>query len=195
LVLHGLRAFPEELTMFQRRKKRHMGRRFLDFLWPKTGWRRASIYMAYRIKRIPDTPHNIAAGFACGAAISFTPFVGFHFVLAALAAWIIRANIMASAIGAATVGNPWSLPFICAGIYSLGNWMLGRKATFGSLSEFSMTSIFDNILEILMPMIIASFPVALVVWVFFFFPLRNIVAGYQAHRRYKIEKTRQNPRP
>jgi hypothetical protein len=35
--------------------------------------------------------------------------------------------------------------------------------------------------------------VALVVWVFFFFPLRNLVASYQARRRYKIEKTRQDP--
>jgi uncharacterized protein (DUF2062 family) len=179
--------------MFQRRKKRHMGHRFLRFLWPKAGWRRTSIYMAHRIKRIPDTPYSIAAGFACGAATSFTPFLGFHFVLAALAAWIIRANIMASVIGTAAVGNPWTLPFICAGIYNLGNWMLGRKASAGSLSELSMISIFDNIWEIFMPMMIAGFPVALVVWVFFFFPLRSTVAGYQARRRYKIEKTRQDP--
>jgi uncharacterized protein (DUF2062 family) len=179
--------------MFQRRQKRRIGHRFLEFLWPKAGWRRASIYMAHRIKRMPDTPYRIAAGFACGAAVSFTPFVGFHLVLAALAAWIIRANIMASAIGTVTVGNPWILPFIYVGTYNLGNWILGQKATVGSLSELSMISIFDTFWEIFMPLMIASFPVALMVWAFFFFSLRSIMAGYQAHRRYKIEKTSQDP--
>lgn len=180
--------------MFQRRQKRHAGHHFREFLWPRAGWRRVSIYMAHRVKRMPDTPYSIAAGFACGAAMSFTPFVGFHFLLAALVAWVIRANILTSAIGTA-VGNPWTFPFIWAGIYNLGNWMLGREAGDAPMPELSMTNIFDNFWEVFLPMMIAGFPVALVVWALFFFPLRRAVAGYQAHRRHKIETKRKGSQP
>ena len=180
--------------MFQRRQKRHVAHYFREFLWPRAGWRRVSIYMAHRVKRMPDTPYSIAAGFACGAAMSFTPFVGFHFVMAALMAWIIRANILTSAIGTA-VGNPWTFPFIWAGIYNLGSWVLGREVTDTPVPELSMTNIFDNFWEVFLPMIIAGVPVAVLVWVLSFFPLRRAVAGYQAHRLHKIEKSRQDSEP
>ena len=180
--------------MFLRRQKRHISHHFREFLWPQAGWRRVSIYMAHRVKRMPDTSYSIAAGFACGAAMSFTPFVGFHFVMAALVAWILRANILASAIGT-TVGNPWTFPFIWAGIYNLGIWMLDREATAAPLPKLSMTNIFDNFWEIFLPMMTAGLPVALIVWALFFFPLRRAVAGYQAHRRHKIGKNHQEPKP
>ena len=45
--------------------------------------------MTHRIKRLPGTPQSIAAGVACGVAASFTPFIGLHFVLAALFAWLV----------------------------------------------------------------------------------------------------------
>ncbi|HJO88912.1 MAG: DUF2062 domain-containing protein [Alphaproteobacteria bacterium] len=177
--------------MFQRRQKRHIGHHLREFFWPRAGWRRVSIYMASRVKRMPDTPYSIAAGFACGAAVSFTPFMGFHFVLAALIARIIHANILASAIGTA-VGNPWTFPFIWAGTHNLGVWVLGRQAVTESLPTLSMANIFDNFWEVFLPMMTAGIPVALVVWVIFFFPLRRAVAGYQARRRHEIEKKRRD---
>jgi len=61
--------------------------------------------------------------------------------------------------------------------------------------KLSMTSIFDNFWEVFLPMMIAGIPVAVLVWVLFFFPLRRAVAGYQAHRLHKIEKSRQDSEP
>lgn len=168
----------------------------LLFFWPAAGFRRAGRYMMHRLSRLPGTPYSLAAGFACGAAASFTPFVGLHFLFAALIAWVIRADVLASAIGTA-IGNPWTFPFIWVWLYNLGNWMgfgdddvnvleLNFPKIFGQLIEALLSADFSTVADIagpvLWPMFIASLPSALFVWVFFYFPLRRIVKSYQ-HRR------------
>ena len=75
----------------------------------QNGLKRTLKYWLHRISRIPDSTYAISAGIAFGASISFTPFVGLHFILAGLLAWVFRANIIASAIGT-IVGNPWTFP-------------------------------------------------------------------------------------
>ena len=113
--------------MFDRRDKLDAFQRVISFFWPAMGWRRTSHYFKHRLGRIPGSPYEIAAGFACGAAISFSPLVGLHFILGAIWAWSIRANIISSAIGTA-LGNPWTFPFIWIWIYQCGLW-LGRHAS------------------------------------------------------------------
>ena len=39
-------------------------------------------YYKLRLARLPDSNYAISSGFACGAMVSFTPLLGFHFVLA-----------------------------------------------------------------------------------------------------------------
>ena len=90
--------------MFKRRIQKTLGDKILGFFWPTIGWQRAWAYIMLRLARLPGSAYSIAGGFACGAAMSFTPFVGLHFVLSAILAWSIRANIIASVIGT-TVGN------------------------------------------------------------------------------------------
>ena len=85
--------------MFRRRDKIPFWGRVREFFAPRTGWRRALEYYSHRMKRLPDSPTRIALGFACGAYVSFTPFFGLHFIVAAALAWAIRANVFASAIG------------------------------------------------------------------------------------------------
>ena len=91
--------------VFGRRSKQSWALRLRGFLWPKTGWRRSTEYLRHRIARLRASPHAIASGFACGAAISFTPFVGTHVVVSAALAWLIRGNILASAIGTLVGGR------------------------------------------------------------------------------------------
>ena len=108
--------------MFKRREKISVFSRVGDFFWPQSGWKRSSHYLFHRLARLPGTPYSIAAGFACGAAVSFTPFVGLHFVLGGVFAYIIRGNILSSAIGTA-VGNPG--PSLLSGsgyLKSAGGW-------------------------------------------------------------------------
>jgi uncharacterized protein (DUF2062 family) len=111
-------------VVFKRREPRNMRQRLRDIVYPKGGWWRAGSYVLHRVRRLPDPPHRIARGVACGVFVSFTPFYGFHFVLAGLGAWAIRANIPA-ALMATFVGNPLTLPFIATVSVAFGARMLG----------------------------------------------------------------------
>ena len=185
--------------MFNRQNKLSLGLKAFRFFWPTSGFRRAGKYLLHRLSRLPGTPYTLAAGFAFGAAVSFTPFVGFHLVLAALLAWLSRADILASAIGT-TVGNPWTFPFIWVWIYSLGNWMgfgssgvsvseLHFQNLFGQLTEVFLNGDFINfvniVVPVLWPMFIGSIPSAFCIWVIFYFPLNQIVKSYQKRRESK----------
>lgn len=182
--------------MFKRRIQKTLGDKILGFLWPAIGWRRAWAYTMHRLARLPGSAYSIAGGFACGAAMSFTPFVGIHFVLAGIMAWAIRANILASAIGTA-VGNPWTFPFIWTWLYQTGAWMVsGHELETQATPEFS--EIFGNMLQALLswdipylletatpvfwPMFVSGLPTAFVIWWFFYLPLKYTIQGYQDRR-------------
>lgn len=97
--------------------------KFRVWLWPRRSWLRSSQYVTKRILRITATPHAVAAGVAAGAFTSFTPFMGLHFLLAALLAWMLRGNLIASALGT-FVGNPLTFPLIWTATYKTGHWVL-----------------------------------------------------------------------
>ncbi len=174
--------------MFRRRneisKPHHIVR---EWLWPRMGWRRLVMYIGHRVSRMPDSAVSLAAGFACGAAISFTPFIGFHFLLAALLAWMLNANILASAFGT-VVGNPWTFPFIWAWIYGFGRWILGEEADFDVHAILSIQYIFDNFWTVFWPMTLGAIPTAVVAWFASFIPLYTVIEQYQRARRWRIGK-------
>lgn len=63
-------------------------------------------------------------GLAVGVGVTFTPLYGFHFLTAAIVAFILRGNILA-AILATFVGNPLTFPIIALICYNLGALILG----------------------------------------------------------------------
>ena len=182
--------------------------RIREFLWPSSGWKRAASYMHHRIARIDGTPYAIASGFACGAAVSFTPFVGLHFVIAGLIAWIVRGNIFTSAIGTA-VGNPWTFPIIWAVTYNLGTWLLGNERTDDIMHEmdimFSKFTIVDLVNDplsalgpfldtIFFPMLLGGAIIGSSLWIIFYWPIYKLVSKYkitQLKRRQKKRKATQ----
>ena len=145
-------------------------------------WGRVFRYWTFKLKRLQGSPYAIACGFACGAAVSFTPLIGFHFILAAALAWALRGNIIASAIGTA-VGNPWTFPFIWAGIIWLGTKILGYERGQELPADLTIGTIFEEPGTVLLPMLVGGLPTALVVWVVFYFPIRRVVGNYQHHRQ------------
>ncbi len=195
--------------MFGRRHPLPIYRRVREFVWPSGGWHRASLYVAHRVRRLPGTPYRIAAGFACGAAISFTPFMGFHLVGAVLLAVILRGSVVASLIGT-TVGNPWTFAVIWPSIYNLGHWMLGENPVIAqsqepdfislftglirALLEFDLAYIIDHVSPVLWPMTVGGIPTALVAWVVFFWPVRGLVAEYQHARSRLMRRKKRSAR-
>jgi uncharacterized protein (DUF2062 family) len=178
------------MSVFGRREKLTRFQRLRRLAWPRMGFRRLGKYYTFRIKRLPGTPYSIACGFACGAAVSFTPFIGFHFIFGAVLAWALRGNVFASAIGTA-VGNPWTFPFIWAGVYWLGTTILGYERGQELPAELTIGVIFEQPVAILLPMVVGGLPAGVLVWLIFFLPIRRVVANYQHHRRLKRIKRRQ----
>ncbi|WP_118137421.1 DUF2062 domain-containing protein [Oceanicella sp. SM1341] len=111
--------------VFKRRDRLPLADRAREFFYPRKGWRRGIEYLGHRVKRLPDSPHRIAMGFAAGAFVSFSPMFGLHFLYAAAVAWLVRGNVIASLIGTA-VGNPLTFPFIAITSLGIGRWLLGR---------------------------------------------------------------------
>ena len=182
--------------MFRRRQKLSYSARVREFFWPRSGWGRASRYVFHRVARIPGTPHDIAAGFACGAAMSFTPFVGAHILFAVAMAFALRANLVASVIGT-VVGNPWSFPFIWILIYRLGRWAGFGEGT-GEAETLDFAELFGHMLDAVLsfdfvylletawpvwwPMMVGSVPTAIVAWFAFYYLIRAPVSAYQRRR-------------
>ena len=195
--------------MFKRRNPLSTSAIVRKFFWPSMGWQRAWAYTMHRLARLPGSSYSIAGGFACGAAISFTPFVGLHFIISAIVAWIIRANILASAIGTA-VGNPWTFPFIWAWLYQTGTWMTAGEALSGDkVPEFSevfghmmeatlsldMTYLIETAGPIFWPMLVSSIPTGFVIWWAFYLPLKYVVGRYQERRKRKLTRSIGNKEP
>jgi len=111
--------------VFKRRTPRTYFEVVSESLYPRGGWKRAARYVAYRLRRLPDPAHKISRGIAAGVFTSFTPLFGFHFILAALLAMMMRGNIVA-AILATFVGNPLTFPLIAAVSMELGSVILGQ---------------------------------------------------------------------
>jgi uncharacterized protein len=190
--------------MFKRREKQSLPKRVGNILWPTIGWRRWFVYLRHRLGRLPGTPYSIAAGFACGAAISFTPFVGLHFFLGGIWAWLVRANVLASAIATA-VGNPWTFPFIWIWLYNLGQWIgavdsskSAKTLDFGSFFADMVNGallgdlpfLVEHVWPVWWPMMVGAVPTMLVVWFLFYLPLKSLIQSYQRGRRLRIHKNR-----
>ena len=185
--------------MFSRRDKLTFLQSIGAWIWPRGGWRRFWLYIRIRLARMPGSSYSIAAGFAVGAAVSFTPFVGLHIAISAAISWIIRANILSAAIGP-VVGNPWTFPFIWVWLYQSGNWMLMNApgsdtiepdfdATFSrvmdTIVQMDAPGFFEAAIPVFWPMFLSGIPTGFVVWLAFYVPLRRLIKGYQQKRLRK----------
>ena len=112
--------------VFKRRNKRPIWRAVVEFLWPRTGWARAFQYVRHRLWRLPDPPHRIARGIFAGVFVTFSPFFGLHFFMAAFVAFVLRGNIVASLLST-FFGNPLTFLFIGATSLQTGHFLLGTR--------------------------------------------------------------------
>ncbi len=183
--------------LFDRRTPPTFSEKLRVALWPRRTWKRSILYILKRLSRLRTTPHSIAIGAAAGVVISFTPFLGFHFLLAGLLAFTLRGSIVASALGT-FFGNPLTFPFIWMGSYQLGSRILGLNtqidgnSLIGRLSD--MTSTFaraswetiwlaiEGLWPVMLkPMAVGSIPMGLVAGLVSYYLVKKLAGSYQ-HR-------------
>ena len=144
--LHQMVGEEVSRMLFKRRKPPTFWESFRVWIWPRRSWLRSTQYVSKRILRITATPYAIAAGVGVGVFTSFTPLMGLHFLLAALIAWLVRGNLIASALGT-FFGNPLSFPLIWAATYSTGHFILGTHG--GEGAAMAITSSMGTVLSAL----------------------------------------------
>lgn len=173
--------------LFKRRKSADFWERVRTFVWPRRSFWRSAQYFAKRALRLQATPHAIAAGIAAGVFASFTPFVGFHFIIAAALAWIIRGNLLASAFGTA-VGNPITFPFIWGATMEAGKALLhGRQP--GQIAPIHIGEMlwhleFSRLWEpFVKPMAVGALPIGIPVALIFYLVTRWAAVAFREQRR------------
>lgn len=186
----GSRRFAGTEMLFRRRKPADRWERLRTYLWPRRSFWRSAQYYIKRVLRLTATPHAIAIGVASGVFVSFTPFIGFHFIGAAVIAWIIGGNIVASAIGTG-IGNPLTFPFIWGATLEVGKFILyGRHSGeivplhLGKvLLDREFSQLWDPLLK---PMTIGSLPIGLLFAFAFYLLTRSAVVTFQEQRRKRL---------
>ncbi|CUA96052.1 DUF2062 domain-containing protein [Pannonibacter indicus] len=182
--------------LFQRRTPPTRLQKMRVAVWPRASWSRSFRYYGKRVLRLTASPDAVARGFAAGAFASFTPFMGFHFLLAAACAFAIRGNIIASALGTA-VGNPLTFPFIWAATYKLGHLILGSSQHEIARREGAtrygfnlMEQSLDTLWPVIKPMLIGGIPLGLVCGALCYVIVFQSVRTYQEAKRLRLEKRR-----
>ena len=178
--------------LFRRRNPLSLSERFRLAIWPSNGWKRSVRYITKRVLRLSGSPHAIAAGFAAGVFASFTPFIGFHFVISFLIAFLIGGNMLAAAFGTA-VGNPLTFPVIWLTSYKIGNFMLGVEhvempadAISANLAGQSMGAI----IPLIQSLTLGGLPLGIGFGLAAYFAARCAVKSYQGARRRRLEVRR-----
>jgi len=138
--------------------------------------------LKYRIIRIKDFPESVAIGLAWGAAVSFTPLLGFHLIICFLGTWIMKGNLIAATVGT-IIGNPWTFPFFFYFAYKIGVFF-----HFDSLQvyEFNINFFLENFDNLFYPTLFGSLPIAIIVWVTTYFLCKSFLQRKYYEKKNKI---------
>jgi uncharacterized protein (DUF2062 family) len=180
-------------VLFRRRESQSLLARVRTAVWPRHSWSRSARYFGKRVLRLSGSPHAVAAGVAAGVFASFTPFIGLHFILSFIFAFIVGGNMLAAGIGT-FVGNPLTFPFIWASTYSLGSHILGQSNMFAmhevhyALAHRS----FDVLWPIIAPMLVGALPIGLPIAVAFYVTAFLAVRAFRELRRERLDARRRD---
>lgn len=140
--------------------------------------------------RITASPHAIAVGLAIGVFAAFTPFFGFHFIIAAVLAYLLAGNVGAAVLGTA-FANPLTLPFIWGGTYELGRFVISGggadKMASLNLARAIQTMRFTEIwTPLIKPMLLGSVILGALFAVLAYGATRIAVAGFRKKQAEKL---------
>lgn len=176
--------------LFRRRRPEGFFDRLRTALWPRRSFGRSFQYFIKRVLRLTATPHAIAAGVAAGVFASWTPLLGFHFILAFAISYLLAGNMVAAALGTA-FGNPLSFPFIWALTLKVGNMLIGIETGAHQkhvnlealLRHLDISQLWEPVLK---PMLIGAIPPGVVSGIAFYILTYWAVRVFQARRKSRL---------
>ena len=174
--------------LFRSRQTPDAWTRFRTAVWPTRSWSRSFAYFKKRVLRLAGSPHAIALGVAIGVAVAFTPFLGFHILIALPIAYLIGGNLVAAALGTA-FANPLTIPFIWAGSYRLGRFFVCGPTRFrlgGDVPAGFAARSFHAAWPVFKPMIVGSIPLGIIAGIIAYFIVLAATTGFQAMRRERL---------
>ena len=118
--------------------------------------------------------------------VSFTPLLGFHFVLAVVFAYLIRGNFIAALIGT-VVGNPLTFPFIWGLIYKIGTYVTNIKLE-KITHEINFDMIINQTYEIFFPMLVGGVMIAPLVWIITYYIIYSFIESFKKRRNKKNKR-------
>ena len=142
------------------------------------------IFRLFKLKiyRIRDFPESVAIGLSWGAAVSFTPLLGFHLIICYLGTWLMRGNLIAATVGT-IIGNPWTFPIFFYLDYKIGLVFFPDKI---NNYEFKVQFFINNFEALFYPTLLGSLPIAFIIWFITYYTTKNLLK-----KRYeKKNKTR-----
>ena len=196
--------------MFGRKKKRPFHLQLWSYVPSRSlkKWGRGIAYHWHRLNRIKGSTRSIALGFAFGASISMTPFIGVHLLMGAILTLLCRGSMAAMLIALTLFGNPWMIPLIFWIDYSVGRLFIDRplpdfsdgtglisdlhltikhflEFMFGKISISEFASHLYELYLTLLPYIIGSIPVTLFMFFFCFYAVEEAIIIYNTNRHKK----------
>lgn len=175
---------------FRRRTPVRPLERLRAIFWPRMGFRRSLRYMKLRLVRLSASPYSVAAGVAVGVAVAWTPFLGIHIIIAMAIGFVLRANLVAAALGT-TFANPLTFPIIWASTWELGHIILGRGDR-GVSSHVDFVQLFShmNFLQlwrpVLEPMTVGAVIPAAVSAAVAYVGVYGIISSFRAKKHQKL---------
>jgi len=177
--------------MFRRRVPLSWSDRLREIVFPRKGFSRLYSYMAQRVLRMPGSPYSLACGFACGVAVSFTPLIGFHLLLAAVLAYLMRGNIIASWIGT-LIGNPWTFPFIFILLHETGMALIGYLGVQTWLRTDGAETVYNQFMGHFIPMAVGGVVTSVLSWLVSFALAYWAVVSWRRHRMRRLAAHRRH---
>lgn len=173
--------------------KRSLKMNIKEFFYPSIGFKAWVRYIFLSLNRKQASSHSLALGLALGVFVSFTPFLGFHSVLAMLLAYFLSASLISSVVGT-LIGNPWTFPLIWHWSLKIGNLILYQQhppsmKLHGGIKLYISSENFMHYWEnYIYPMTIGGIPLGLITAIFIYFILKYQIDKYRAIRKAILAK-------
>lgn len=137
------------------------------------------------IFKLDDSPHHLAAAFALGVFIAFTPTIGLHTLSCLLVAWVFRLSKLV-VFFAAFINNPWTI----APMYGFCLWF-GVRITGAAVetpviawNELTFKNAYEFVLPYLWPFVAGTLIVG------FFAAIVSYALVYWAIVRFRKSNTK-----